>query len=144
MKSMATAAAADGQWPVARRAWETLVARAPAGAVGRSARLSLAEALFRTGAAAEARAIAQSVAAGGEEAPRALLLLAEIHQASREPLAALAVYDRLLREYPRAERSPQSLLAHARLLEEFSKASGVPESVILQPATTVHVVESVQ
>jgi TolA-binding protein len=120
---VATAAAASGQWPVARRAYETLLARAPAAAVGRGARVGFAEALFRTGATAEAQAIAQSVAGAGEEAPRALLLLAEIHEAAGERGAALTVYDRLLREHPRAERSPRSLLAHVRLLEESGQAS---------------------
>jgi tetratricopeptide (TPR) repeat protein len=119
---VATAATAAGQWPVARRAWETIAARAPAAALGPSARLSLAEALFRTGAAAEARAIAQSVAAGGREAPRALLLLTEIHEAAGEPHAALAVYNRLLQEHPRADRSAPSLLKHMRLLEELGHA----------------------
>jgi TolA-binding protein len=118
---VATEAAAAGQWPVARRAWETMVARAPA-ALGRSARVSFAEALFRTGSMAQARTIAHSLAAGGEAAPRALLLLAEIHEAWQEPHAALAVYDRLLREHPRVDRSPRSLLAHAQLLEDLGQS----------------------
>ena len=54
-------------------------------------------------------------------APPALLLLAEIHEAAGERRAALTVYDRVLREYPRADRSPRSLLTHARLLEEFGQ-----------------------
>jgi TolA-binding protein len=118
---VATEAAAAGQWPVARSAWETMVARAPA-ALGRSARVSFAEALFRTGSMAQARTIAHSMAAGGEAAPRALLLLAEIHEAWQEPHAALAVYDRLLREHPRVDRSPRSLLAHAQLLEDLGQS----------------------
>jgi tetratricopeptide (TPR) repeat protein len=120
---VATSASAAGQWPVARRAWQTLVARAPAAALDRSARVGLAEALLRTGALAEARAVAQSaVAAGGADVPRALLLLAEIHEAAGERPAALAVYDRLLQDHPRADRSPRSLLTHVRLLEEFGQA----------------------
>ncbi len=118
---VAAAAATSGQWPVARRAYEMLLARAPAAALTRTARVGFAEALFRTGAAAEARAIAQSAAGGGEEAPRALLLLAEIHEAAGERRAALAVYDRLLQDHPRVDRSPRSLLTHLRLLDEFGQ-----------------------
>jgi len=120
---VATAAAAAGQWPVARRAWETLAAKAPASAMARDARIGLAESLFRTGAATEARGMAQSAAAGGgDEAPRALLLLAEIHESAGERRTALVVYERLLQEYPRADRTPASLQTHARLLEEFGQA----------------------
>jgi len=121
---VATAAGEAGQWPVARRAWEAMAARTPDGTRGPKARLAFAEALFRTGAAAEARAVAQSVAAaGGEETPPALLLLAEIHQAAREPHAALAVYDRLLKEHPRVDRTAASLLQHTRLLEELGQSN---------------------
>jgi tetratricopeptide (TPR) repeat protein len=49
-------------------------------------------------------------------------LLAEIHEAWQEPHAALAVYDRLLREHPRVDRSPRSLLAHAQLLEDLGQS----------------------
>jgi TolA-binding protein len=118
---VATEAAAVGQWPIARRAWETMMAYTPA-ALGQSARVSFAEALFRTGSTAQARTIAHSLAAGGEAAPRALLLLAEIHEAWQEPHAALAVYDRVLREHPRVDRSPRSLLAHAQLLEDLGQS----------------------
>jgi tetratricopeptide (TPR) repeat protein len=119
---VATEAAAAGQWPVARRAWETLLARAPAAGLKRSARVGFAEALFRTGATAEARAVAQAAAVGGEEAPRALLLLAEIHESAGERAAALTVYDRLLREHPAAARSADSLLAHVELLEGLGQS----------------------
>jgi tetratricopeptide (TPR) repeat protein len=119
---VATAAAASGQWPVARRAYETLLARAPAPALPRGARVAFAEALFRTGAIAEARAVAQSAAGTAADAPSALLLLAQIHEAAGERQAALGVYDRLLREHPRADRSPSSLLTHAQLLEESGQA----------------------
>jgi tetratricopeptide (TPR) repeat protein len=117
---VATEAASAGQWPVARRAWETLAASAPASVLGPGERLSFAEALFRTGARAQARAAAQSVAARG--APGALLLLAEIHESAREPRAALAVYNRLLEEHPQADRSAESLLAHLRLLDELGQS----------------------
>ena len=119
---VAAAAAASGQWPVARRAYETLLARTPTAALPSGARVAFGEALFRTGEIAQARAVAESAAGTPAEAPRALLLLAEIHEAAGERRAALTVYDRLLREYPRADRSPRSLLTHTRLLEEYGQA----------------------
>jgi tetratricopeptide (TPR) repeat protein len=85
--------------------------------------VAFAEALFRTGSTAEARVIAQSAATSGEEAPRALLLLAEIHEAAGERRAALTAYDRLLREHPRMDRTPASLLAHVRLLEALEQGN---------------------
>jgi TolA-binding protein len=119
---VATAAATAGHWPVVRRVWETLAARAPASMTG-SARVGFAESLFRTGAPVEARVIAETTAAGGgDEARRALLLLAEIHQSVGERRAALTVYERLLQEHPQADRTPASLLVHLRLLDEFGPA----------------------
>lgn len=122
---VAAAAAASGQWPVARHAYETLMARAPAAGATRTVRVPFAEALFRTGSVAEAQAIAQSAATAGDEAPGALLLLAEIHETAGERRAALTAYDRLLKEHPRVDRSPGSLLAHVRLLEELGQGSRV-------------------
>jgi tetratricopeptide (TPR) repeat protein len=119
---VAASAASAGQWPVARRAYETLLARAPA-AMTPAARVALGEALLRTGAHGPARGqLEQAAGTGGDEAARALLLLTEIHTAAGDRRAALAAYDRLAREHPRLERSAPSLLAHARLLEEVGQA----------------------
>jgi tetratricopeptide (TPR) repeat protein len=119
---VASAAASAGQWPVARRSYETLLARTPAAVTG-SMRLKLGEALFRTGATAAARTqLEQSAAAGGDEAPRALLLLTELHTTAGDRRAALAAYDRLFRDYPRLERSAGSLLTHAQLLEDAGQS----------------------
>jgi tetratricopeptide (TPR) repeat protein len=92
----AAAAASAGQWPIARRSYETLLARAPA-AVTPGARLQLGEALYRTGATAEARAqLEQAAAPAGADAPRALLLLAEIHEKKGDRTAARAALQRLV------------------------------------------------
>lgn len=118
---VADAAARAGQWPVARRAWETLRARAPQ-AMGRGARVSLGEALLRTGATAQARAqLEQSAMGGDEEAARALQLLIELHTAAGDRRAALAASERLLQEHPRVQPPAPDLLAHARLLEELGQ-----------------------
>jgi tetratricopeptide (TPR) repeat protein len=116
------AAAGAGQWPVARRAWETLLARAPR-AVGRGAQVGLGEALLRTGATAQARAQLEQAAVGGDaEAARALQLLIELYTATGDRRAALVAHDRLAREHPRLQRSA-SMLAHARLLEELGQGA---------------------
>jgi tetratricopeptide (TPR) repeat protein len=121
---VASSAATAGQWPVALRAWQTLITRVPAASVPRSARLGLAEAYLRTGATATARAQLEGLASGGgAEAVRALLLLTELHTAAGDRKATLAAYERLQREHPRAERPAASLLAHAQLLEDAGQAS---------------------
>jgi tetratricopeptide (TPR) repeat protein len=115
-------AATAGQWPIARKANETLAARFPDTPAARKARVQLGEALYRTGATAEGRSeLEKIVAAGGEEGARALLLLAEHHETAGDRRAALAAYDRLLREHPSLERTPKSLMTHARLLEELGQ-----------------------
>jgi tetratricopeptide (TPR) repeat protein len=92
--------------------------------------VEFAEALFRTGATVQARAQCEMVVASGDDAtPRALLLLAQIEQASGRRREALTAYDRLLRDYPRLERSPESLLAHATLLEEFGEKDRAREAL---------------
>jgi TolA-binding protein len=119
LSRVAASAAASAQWPTARRVYERLLARYPGTPVGRTARVEFAEALFRTGATAQARAQSlQAVASGEDVAPRALLLLARIDEAGGRRRDALDAYDRLLREYPRFDRSAESLLTHARLLED--------------------------
>jgi TolA-binding protein len=118
---VADAAAAAGQWSVARRAWETVLAHAPA-AMGRTERLVLAEAQFRAGATAQARRqLEELVPGGGEEAPRALLLLSQVHAAAGDRRAALAAHDQLQRDFPRFPRPARSLLAHAQLLDEMGE-----------------------
>jgi tetratricopeptide (TPR) repeat protein len=114
------AAAAAGQWPVARRAYDTLLARAPVAVTDRSTRLAAAEAHLRTGATAQARAqLEQSAAAGGEQAPRALLLLAELHTTAGERAAARAVLRRAV------ERSTGEAAAEAGYrLGEMARTEG--------------------
>jgi tetratricopeptide (TPR) repeat protein len=118
---VADAAAVAGQWSLARRAWETILADAPT-SMGRTERLVLAEAQIRTGETVRARRQLEELAAGGgEEGPRALLLLAQLHSAAGDRRASLASYERLQREYPRFPRPARSLLAHAQLLDELGE-----------------------
>ena len=107
---VAAASASTGQWPIARRAYEKLVkARAP---------------------------LEQAAAAGGDAAPRALLLLAQMDETGGRRREALAAYDRVLRDYPRIERSTQSLLSHARLLEDFGEVDRMPPLLLRVVAQT--------
>jgi tetratricopeptide (TPR) repeat protein len=119
---VAEAAAGSGQWPLARQSWETLLAHAP-GAMGRGERLMLAQAQLLTGNTVQARkGLEELVASGREEAPRALLMLANIHIAAGDHRAALAALDRLQKDFPRFPRSARSLLMHAQLLEELGQS----------------------
>jgi tetratricopeptide (TPR) repeat protein len=98
-----------------------LIARYPASAT--KARMALAEALVRSGAGADARPHLQHViTAGGETGARALLLLAQVEERLGNRDAALAAYDRLLREHPLTETSLRSLLSHAQQLESSGRA----------------------
>jgi TolA-binding protein len=122
---VAASAASAGQWPIARQASAALVARYPDGGPSATASLDLAEALFRTGAPAEASVQLQRfVLARPEEPqrPRALRLLADVEKTLGDRRAALATYDLLRRDHPAADRTGESLLAHARLLVEFGRS----------------------
>jgi tetratricopeptide (TPR) repeat protein len=121
LERVASAAATAGQWPVARQAYETLIARYPAAAT--TARMALAEALVASGAGAEARVHLQhAIAAGGETGARALLLLAQVEETLGNHDASLAAYDRLLREHPRTELPVTNLISLAQRLESSGRA----------------------
>ncbi|HEX4995655.1 MAG TPA: tetratricopeptide repeat protein [Methylomirabilota bacterium] len=113
-------AAAEQQWPVVRTSYEYATARSRPTVLAPQAQVDFAEALFRTGNAAQARVELTrfvDTAPRAQEAPRALHLLAEVSETLDEPREALAAYERLRRDFPRAERTTQSLLSHARLLQ---------------------------
>ena len=118
-------AASAGQWPIARRAHEALTARYRGSAIASTAGVDIAETLVRAGAGGEARHyLEDALTAGGETEARALLLLARIEEELGNRRAALAAYDRVLREHPGVERPVASLQSHARLLE----SSGQPDA----------------
>jgi tetratricopeptide (TPR) repeat protein len=108
------------QWPIARSSYEHVLALKPSAALPPPALLKFAEALFRTDAPAQAQVQLSrflEVAPQSEDAPHALYLLAEVNEALERPAEALAAYERLRRDYPRAEWTAESLLPHARLLQ---------------------------
>ena len=117
---VAARAASAQQWPLARSSYERALALNRSVALTPPAQLNFAEALFRTDAPAQARVQLSrlpEVAPQGEDAPRVLYLQAGVDEALDRPAEALAAYDRLRRDYPRTERTAESLLPHARLLQ---------------------------
>ncbi|PYM27983.1 MAG: hypothetical protein DMD78_01090 [Candidatus Rokuibacteriota bacterium] len=133
---VAAGAASAGQWPIARRSYETLLARAPAAAPP-SVRLQSAEALFRTGATAEARARLEPIAASkGAEAPRALLLLAQIHEAAGNRPAARGALQRLV-QIGRADEAAEA----AYRLAEGLQAEGEHSAAVEWYLTAAYVAE---
>lgn len=119
LAQVGNAAAAAGQWLLARRSLETMLAHVPA-KMGRTERLVLAEAQLRTGGPEQARSLLEALAAsGGEEAPRALVMLAQLHSAAGDRRAALAAHERVQQDHPRFPRTASSLLSHAQLLADL-------------------------
>jgi tetratricopeptide (TPR) repeat protein len=116
---VADRAASDGQWPIVRSIHEQLMARYPE-ARSTKARVDFAEALYRMGAVTEARTELGrfvDISPAAPDAPRALFLLAQASEALDHPRQALAAYERMIRDYPQAEWTAESLLPHARLLQ---------------------------
>jgi tetratricopeptide (TPR) repeat protein len=133
------------QWPIVRDCDEHLLALNRNGALTPEAQLNFAEALFRTGATAQARVRLSrflEVTPRAEDAPRALHLLAEVNEALDQPGEALAAYKRLRRDYPRAKWTAESLLPHARLLQHTvgteEEARAVLEDAVQQTQGEAH------
>jgi TolA-binding protein len=117
---VAARATSAQQWPIARSSYERVLALNRSVALTPPAQVKFAEALFRTDDPARARVELSrflEVAPQSEDAPHALYLLAEVDEALERPAEALATYERLRRDYPRAEWTAESLLPHARLLQ---------------------------
>jgi len=117
LADVATAAAGANEWPVANETFKILTERYPAYKTGRETRLDYAEALYRTGAYAEARTRLQEfIDAAPKEAdlPRALLLLGRTQEASGDGAAALEQYRRVESDFP--ANQPAAVLGSARVL----------------------------
>ncbi|MBI3106177.1 MAG: tetratricopeptide repeat protein [Candidatus Rokubacteria bacterium] len=124
LAALVEAAVRDGQWPVAREAYQMLAARDPSHPVHQAGRLDFAEALLRTGAAPEARRWLEGFVAlhgGDPRMARALLLLAEAHEAVGDRRAAVVTYARLRQEYPSAPGTEHVTLSQGRLLQAEGK-----------------------
>jgi TolA-binding protein len=121
LADVGSAAAADRQWALAREMYDTLAKQYPGRAASVGDRLAFAESLLRTGAAPDARRELETFvksAPADPRLPRALLLLAEAQEAAGNRAAALDLYTRLEREYPRdRDTGATALLGSARLLQ---------------------------
>jgi tetratricopeptide (TPR) repeat protein len=114
---MGAAAARAGEWPLASESFRLLTGRYPGYKTGREVRLAYGEALYRTGALAEAQARLQEfidASPRDPELPRALMLLGRTHEARGDGAAALDAYKRVERDYLAFQGV--ALLGHARVL----------------------------
>jgi tetratricopeptide (TPR) repeat protein len=118
LTTLATAASQGGQWTISREMYAKLGERFPGSATTGANRLGYAEALLRTGAAAEARR-ALEPAAGGAAAPataRATMLMAEAQEATGDRAAALDTYARAAAAAGSPKDKAFGLLGQGRLL----------------------------
>jgi TolA-binding protein len=112
-----SAAARGGEWPLASETFQRLTERYPGYKTGREARLDYAEALYRTGALAEASTKLQEfidASPRDPELPRALVLLGRTHEARGDGAGAFEIYTRVGREHPAFQGV--ALLGNARVL----------------------------
>ena len=117
LSEVAATASRANEWPLASEAFKILSERYPSYKTGRETRLDYAEALYRTGAYAEARARLQEfvdASPSSPELPRALLLLARTQEASGDAAGALDQYKRVANDFP--DHQAAALLGNARVL----------------------------
>jgi TolA-binding protein len=115
------AAGAAEQWQLAREMYETLAARYPASPGREAGRVVFAEALLRTGSAAEGRReLERFTATAAPTDPRrgrAVALLGEAQEATGDRAAAAETYARFATENPTGKEAPTALLGAGRLLQ---------------------------
>ena len=117
LATVATAAARASEWPVANETFKMLTDRYPTYRTGRETRLDYAEALYRTGAYAEARTRLQEfidASPKDPEFPRALILLGRTQEASGDATGALEQYRRVENDFP--DYQAAAALGQARVL----------------------------
>lgn len=119
LTGLASAASQGEQWTLSREVYAKLGERFPGSATTGASRLDYAEALLRTGAAAEARR-ALEPAPGGAVAPpaspRATMLMAEAQEATGDRAAALDTYARAAAAAGSPKEKAFGLLGQGRLL----------------------------
>ena len=120
---LASAAGQNEQWALSRDMYAKLGERFPGSPTSAGNRLDYAEALLRTGGAAEARRTLETAAAAGTgQAPsvRASMLLAEAQEATGDRAAALDTYTRVAAAGTATEKA-SGLLGQGRLLAADGK-----------------------
>lgn len=114
-------AVAVKEWPLVRESYQLLLGRYPESPHTEESRVDLAEALLRTGAAAEARGLIERSFASVTNGPRrtrALRLLAEAQEVTGERPKAIETLARLVAENPGPELLSTARLTRGRLLQE--------------------------
>jgi TolA-binding protein len=123
LSQLAAAAGHGGEWTLSRDMYAKLNERFPGSTTGAGNRLDYAEALLRTGGAAEARrALESGNTAGAAQPPstRAAMLLAEAQEATGDRAAALETYARVAAAGTAKEKA-SGLLGQGRLLAADGK-----------------------
>jgi len=119
LTGLASAASQGEQWTLSREVYAKLGERFPGSPTTGTSRLDYAEALLRTGAAAEARR-ALEPAPGGvatpPASPRATMLMAEAQEATGDRAAALDTYARAAAAAGSPKEKAFGLLGQGRLL----------------------------
>ncbi len=123
LTTLATAASQGEQWTLSREMYAKLGERFPGSATTGANRLDYAEALLRTGAAAEARRALESPAGGTAPAPssRATMLMAEAQEATGDRAGALDTYVRAAAAAGSPKDKALGLLGQGRLLAADGK-----------------------
>jgi len=123
LSQLAAAAGHSGEWTLSRDMYAKLNERFPGSSTSGGNRLDYAEALLRTGGAAEARrALEAGNAAGAGQPPstRAAMLLAEAQEVTGDRAAALETYTRVAAAGTAKEKA-SGLLGQGRLLAADGK-----------------------
>lgn len=123
LSQLAAAAGHGGEWALSRDMYAKLNERFPGSSTSAGNRLDYAEALLRTGGAAEARRALEAGNTPGAAQPpstRAAMLLAEAQEATGDRAAALATYARVAAAGTAKEKA-SGLLGQGRLLAADGK-----------------------
>ncbi len=118
LSGLAAAAGQNQEWALSRDMYAKLGERFP-GSATTASRLDYAEALLRTGAAAEARRALEPAgpdSAAPVQVPRALSLMAEAQEATGNRAGALDTYTRAVAVAATSKEKAQALLGQGRLL----------------------------
>ncbi|HET9272486.1 MAG TPA: tetratricopeptide repeat protein [Vicinamibacterales bacterium] len=134
---VASAATSSGQWPTARRAYETLVTRYPADPRSARASMELADGLIRAGATTEARSyLERAAAAAGPERRRALLRLADVEETLGNRDAARSVLQQIVAQFD-GETAGEAAYRLGRMLS----AAGQDEAAVEWQLTAAYVAD---
>jgi tetratricopeptide (TPR) repeat protein len=121
LSGLASAAAQGEEWTLSRDMYAKLGERYPDSASAGGNRLDYAEALLRTGAAAEARRALEPGAAGQAQSPRAAMLMAEAQEATGDRAGALDAYARAVASATSPKEKAVGLLGQGRVLAAEGK-----------------------